>query len=183
MTVRIQIILTDNLDEQRGEVTDIGPDGETVVISLNGVVRELHLTKAHAEQLDADIGPYLAAGHQPGKQPEMPPLPGSAENRREQLKGRRRELPGTRDFYRELREWAAGEGIDVPKVGKRPGKPNYRYDGALPRYLAYLEETAAAGRDGGVAAARLDMARQLGLRAALYPPPPVQAGNGLVPAG
>ena len=120
MTVRIQIILTDNLDEQHGEVTDIGPDGETVVISKNGVVRELHLTKAHSGELDALMDPYLAAGHQPGAQPEMPQLPGRDETRRERLKGqgRRREIPGTRDFYRELREWAPGAGLKIRQAGR-----------------------------------------------------------------
>jgi hypothetical protein len=165
MTVRIQIILTDNLDEARGEQTDIGPDGETVVISKNGVVRELHLTREHADGLDAVLDPYLQAGHQPGAQPEMPPVPSRDELRREQLKGqgRRREIPGTRDFYRELREWADAEGIEIPTAGNRPGKQNYRYEEAMPRYLGYLEKTAAEHRDGGVAAARLDMARLLGL--------------------
>lgn len=165
MTVRIQIILTDNLDEQHGEVTDIGPDGETVVISKNGIVRELHLTKAHSGELDAWMDPYLAAGHQPGAQPEMPQLPGRDEVRRERLKGqgRRREIPGTRDFYRELREWAPGAGLKIRQAGRAGGKQNYLYDDVLPDYLAHLEATAAAGRDGGVAAARLDMARLLGL--------------------
>jgi hypothetical protein len=171
MTVRIQIVLTDNLDEARGEHTDIGPDGETVVISKNGVVRELHLTRKHAGELDAVLDPYLQAGHQPGVQPEMPELPSRDDVRRERLKGqgKRREIPGTRDFYRELREWAEAEGIGIPTAGNRPGKQNYRYEEAMPRYLAYLEETAAAGRDGGVAAARLDMARLLGLYAGHVP--------------
>jgi hypothetical protein len=176
VTVRLQFIVTDNLDEADGKQTDTGPDGETHVISLDGVIRELHLTPEHSAGLRAVMAPYLQAGHQPGAQPEMPPLPGSDEARREQLKGqgRRRELPGTRDFYRELREWAGGEGIEVPKAGRQDGKQNYRYEGVMPRYLAYLEGTAAARRDGGVAAARLDMARLLGL----YPLPP-SAGNGL----
>jgi hypothetical protein len=180
MSVRIQIIVVDNLDEQAGTLTDIGDDGETHVVSLDGVVRELHLTKEHADRLRGDMAPYLEAGHQPGAQPEMPPLPGAGEVRREQLKGRgrRREIPGTRDFYRELRQWAAGAGIDIPVNGNRPHKQNYRYEDVMPRYLAHLEETAAAGRDGGVAAARLDMARLLGLPAAL-----AHTGNGLVPAG
>jgi Lsr2 len=180
VTVRIQIILVDNLDEHDGTLTDIGNDGETHVVSLDGVVRELHLTKEHSDQLREDMALYLAAGHQPGAQPEMPPLPGSAEAEREQLKGqgRRREIPGTRDFYRELREWAAEAGIDIPVSAKRPGKNNYKYGGVLSRYLAHLEETAAAGRDGGTAAVRLDMARRLGLRGA-----PAHTGNGLVPAG
>lgn len=165
MTARIQIILIDNLDEYHGTVTDIGADGETVVISKNGVVRELHLTKAHSDALDEFLDPYLTAGHQPGAQPEMPPLPGRDEIRRERLKGqgRRREIPGTRDFYRELREWAADAGIKIRVNGKSGGKQNYLYDDVLPAYLAHLAATAAAGRDGGVAAARLDMARLLGL--------------------
>lgn len=181
MTARLQYVLTDDLDEQDKVLTDIGTDGETHVVSLDGVVRELHLTKEHADQLREDLAPYLKAGHQPGAQPEMPPPPGSEDARREKLRGqgRRRELPGTRDFYRELREWAEERGTPVKQHGRVNGKQNYIYGELLPDYLEYLTVTAAAGRDGGVAAARLDMARQLGLLP-LHPPPPP---NGQAPAG
>ena len=166
MTTRIQLIVTDDLDdhESNGKIlTDIGDDGEKVILSLDGVVRELDLTAPHAAELRANMRRYLAAGHAPGQEPQQPDAP-EKDHRHMKGQGRRREIPGTRDFLREMREFAEARGIKVPNNSTRPGKKNYVYSDALKQeYIAHLQALARIGRDGGVAAARLGLARVLGL--------------------
>jgi Lsr2 len=161
MTTRMQFITTDDLDEnEKDELNDIGDDGETIVFSVDGRVRELHLTAAHAKEFRGVMQRYLAAGHEPGQQP-LPPAGDRPPPRKGQ--GRRREIPGTRDFYRGLREWAGRNGREVPMAGRSDAKKNYVYDKLTGPYLDWLRAEAEAGRDGGVAAAQLAMAGQLGL--------------------
>jgi hypothetical protein len=164
----MQFIVTDDKDEfdSGGKVlTDIGPDGEKIIFSLDGHVRELDLTAKHAAELRELLAPWIAAGHEPGQQPLPPAAP---EEPKPKGQGRRRELPGTRDFYRGLREWAAAEGRTIKMAG-RDGKKNYVYDGLLEPYLSWLERERADGRDGGVAAAQLAIAGRLGLVTAVPP--------------
>jgi hypothetical protein len=165
MTTRMRIVVTDNMDEDLTPpvYTEIGDDGEKVVISLNGMVRELDLTKDHAYQLREEMGPWLYAGHEPGQgvQPAIRPEPPAGEKLSGQ--GRRREVPGTRDFYKELRDWAAGQDLEIPQAGRADSKKNYVYTALIRPYLDHLREQAAKGQDGGVAAARLAMAALLRL--------------------
>ena len=169
MTVRMQFIVTDDLDEhEKGEFTEIGDDGETIVFSIDGHVREVHLTPGHAEEFRGVMHRYVVAGHEPGQEPLPPgaPVTRDAPSRAKYKirgQGRRRELPGTRDFYRGLREWARADGREVPTAGRQDNKKNYVYDKLLGPYLAWLEREAKDGRDGGVAAAQLAIAKTLGL--------------------
>jgi hypothetical protein len=160
----MQFITTDDLDEfdSGGQVlNDIGDDGETVVFSVGGHVRELHLTAVHAKEFRAVMARYVAAGHEPGQQP-LPPAGDRPPPRKGQ--GRRREIPGTRDFYRAMRDFAAEHGIEVPLAGRDDDKKNYVYTDELKRrYLSDLQRLAGDRRDGGGAAAQLAMAGQLGL--------------------
>jgi len=162
MTTRMQVVVTDDWEEHDGRgLTDIGPDGSRHVISLDGVVVELDLNAKNAAALRADMEPWLAAGHRPGQDP----LPSDQLLAGKPRKGQgvRREVPGTRDFYRELREWAAENGLEIPQAGRGDSKRNYVYTRLLPPYLEWLQTEAARGQDGGTAAARLAMAALLGL--------------------
>jgi len=164
MTTRMQLVVTDDREEHDGRgLTDIGDDGEKIIISIDGVVRELDLNAKNAAALRADMAPWIAAGHQPGEAPVPAPRPGPPAGERLKGQGRRREVPGTRDFYRGLREWAGESGIEVPQAGRADDKKNYVYKRLLPPYLAHLRAVAAGGEDGGVAAARLAMADLLSL--------------------
>ena len=164
MTTRMQLVVTDDREEHDGRgLTDIGDDGEKIIISIDGVVRELDLNAKYAAALRADMAPWIAAGHQPGEAPVPAPRPGPPAGERLKGQGRRREVPGTRDFYRELREWAAENGLEIPQAGRGDSKRNYVYTRLLPPYLEWLREQERSGQDGGVAAARLAMAALLGL--------------------
>ena len=164
MTTRMQVVVTDDWEEHDGRgLTDIGPDGSRHVISLDGVVVELVLNAKNAAALRADMEPWLAAGHRPGQDPLTAGAAEPAPRERMQGQGRRREVPGTRDFYRELREWAAENGLEIPQAGRGDSKRNYVYTRLLPPYLEWLQTEAARGQDGGTAAARLAMAALLGL--------------------
>lgn len=168
MTTLVQFVTVDNLDKQRGVLTATGDDGETVIVALNGRVRELDLTAGHAKELRELLAPYLEAGHEPGAPPQQPEqqAPGPLKGQ-----GRRREIPGTRDFYTELRDWAAEAGIEIKTAGTGT-KRNYVYRSVLPGYLAHLERQAArGGLEGDAARARLAMARLLGLLPAEHPGP------------
>jgi hypothetical protein len=161
MTTRMQLVVTDDLDEfEKHEFNDTGPDGAKDILSLNGIVVELDLTPAHSAELHALLKRYLEAGHRPGEEPQ-PAVPRMPSPRPGQ--GVRREIPGTRDFYRELREWADEHGIEIPQAGTQGSKKNYVYTRVIPAYIAHLKDVAAEGKDGGVAAARLAMAALLRL--------------------
>jgi hypothetical protein len=171
MTARMQLLFTDDLDEAAGVLTDIGPDGQVVVLAIDGFVRELHLTSAHAEQLRAEMKPWISAGHEPGLAPE-PPARVELGRRRMTGQGKRRELPGTREFLRHAREYCQDAGIDIPQAGRDDNKKNYVYTtDAKDAYLAHLMREANRAEDGGAAAAELAVAAQLGWRTP-YPPPP-----------
>jgi len=171
VTARLRLVFTDDLDEAKGVSTEIGDDGETVILALDGTVRELHLTAAHAARLRGDVEPYLAAGHEPGAEPQPAPAPqqhfGPAGPRQ------RREIPGTREFYAVLRAWAAEDGTEIETA---PGRANtYVYPRELRlRYVTHLAKQAArGGPDGDAARARLAMAAVLG-----FPSPEEQPGPG-----
>jgi hypothetical protein len=158
----MQLIATDDMDEFHGKTqTDIGPDGETVILALDGIVRELHLTAGHAAELRGEMRPWLDAGHDPG-QPPLPP----GETPLKPLAGRggRREVTGTREFYLKLREWAAECGIEIRTAG-RQGKKTYVYDkppSLRADYVAHLLKVASrGGPEGDAARAALGMARVL----------------------
>jgi nucleoid-associated protein Lsr2 len=158
----MQLIVTDDRDEYESNgktLNDIGDDGEKIIISIDGHVRELDLSAKNAARLREDMRPWIAAGHEPGQAPQ----PAAPAEPRPKGQGRRRELPGTRDFYRGLRDWAAAEHREVPMAGRADAKKNYVYDKLLGPYLSWLEREARDGRDGGVAAAQLAIAGQLGL--------------------
>jgi hypothetical protein len=162
MTTRMQLIVTDDWEEHNdGSLVDIGDDGEKVIISVDGRVRELDLTAKNAAGLRGVMRPWIEAGHEPNQAPQPPVRP--EPKPRPKGQGRRRELPGTRDFYRGLREWAAASNLEVPMAGRNDAKKNYVYDKLLGPYLSWLEREAHDGRDGGVAAAQLAIAGQLGL--------------------
>jgi len=162
MTTRMQFITTDDRDEydSHGKVlNDVGDDGEKIIISIGGRVRELDLSAKNAARLREDLAPWMAAGHEPGQAPQSL-VQGEPKPKGQ---GRRRELPGTRDFYRGLREWAAENSLEVPMAGRNDTKKNYVYDKLLGPYLSWLDREAHDGKDGGVAAAQLAIAGQLGL--------------------
>ena len=102
---------------------------------------------------------WIAAGHEPNQAPQ----PAARAEPRPKGQGRRRELPGTRDFYRGLRDWAAANNQEVPMAGRSDSKRNYVYDKLTGPYLSSLEREAHDGKDGGVAAAQLAIAGRLGL--------------------
>ena len=183
MTTRMQLVVTDDLDEfEKHEFNDTGPDGVKDIVSLNGVAVELDLTAAHSAELHALLKRYLEAGHRPGEEPQ-PPVPRIPDKRPGQ--GVRREIPGTRDFYRELREWAAANGLEIPQAGRADSKKNYVYTKLIPPYIAYLQEQARSGKDGGVAVARLAMAALLRLPGTEKGQPAVNLANdfGIMRAG
>src|SRR6516165_6873695 len=108
MTTRMQYVTTDDRDEfdSAGRIlNDIGDDGETIIISLGGKVRALDLKAENAARLREDMRPWMAAGHDPGQEPLHPDA-----QKPKNSQGSRREIPGTRDFYRELREWVEASG-------------------------------------------------------------------------
>jgi hypothetical protein len=163
MTVRMRLAAYDNLDAAAGRDTEVGDDGQTAVVSLNGWVRQLDLTKAHYDELCAVLQPYLDAGDEPGAGPVMEPAPVPGPLRGQ---GRRREIPGTRELYQDLRDWAAANGIVIKMAGRAP-KKNYVYEGPgitlKQDYVNHLAKLAAAGGEEGHAAlARLAMTRLLG---------------------
>jgi hypothetical protein len=182
MTTRMQLVVTDDrieYDSGGRTLTDIGADGEKVVICLDGVVRELDLTAKNAAELRAGMKPWLDAGHQPGQEPLPPSGPAPEPVRGLKGQGRRREISGTRDFYRELREWAGKQGTEIPTAG-RDNKKNYVYSRELiEAYLLHLLAVAREGKDGGVATARLALARMLSLPIPGEQPAPAMTG----PAG
>jgi hypothetical protein len=172
MTTRVQFVITDDLDEHEhpGTYTDIGPDGQKIVFSVDGFVREIDLTARHAEEFRAFLQRYIKAGHEPGQAPQ-PALP-TGPPPKLTGQGKRRELPGTREFYKGLRDWCAEVGIEIPTAGRDDSKKNYVYTSqATEAYLAHLRAEQEQGTDGGTAAAQLAIAAMLGLT------PPVPAGT------
>jgi hypothetical protein len=179
----MQVVVTDDrieFDSAGKILTDIGDDGEKIIISLDGQVRELDLTAENAAHLRADMAPWLNAGHAPGQPPQLPAAAQPADQRHQKGQGRRREIPGTRDFLREMREFAEVQGIKVP-MADRQGKKNYVYTDFLKEeYTLHLQ---ARARDGdSVAAARLALARMLGLIPVHLEPPDGAASQAVHPA-
>lgn len=154
MTLRLQLVMTDDLDEHENHVPR--PATEVVVVSLDGIVRELHLTAAHYEEMRQVMGRYIDAGHEPGAGPvtvpeQLPARPGQ---------GRRREVPGTRELLMKMRAFGADIGIEAPQVPG--GHKSYTYpDDLQEKFILHLETRTREGDPA--AAADLAMARRLGL--------------------
>ncbi len=111
------------------------PADETVVIALDGTVRELDLTERHAKELRDLLAPYLEAGHPPGAQPSSP-------EGKSRSKGPNVQLVNARARQRLVREWADSRGLRS-EDGKRPiyrtpGGGYYYPYGLMRMYEAHL---------------------------------------------
>jgi len=165
MTRRYQLIIGDDLvafDSKGKEHVDAD---ETLVIAIGPDVqhlkiRELDLITANADALREFVERYLRAGHVLDEEPDLPPARGPLPAHPGQ--GKRREVPGTREFYQELRAFAAASGDPVPATTGKSGKTNYRpRQDQYTTYIAHLCQQAAAGDTG--ARRLLAIARQLKL--------------------
>lgn len=136
---------------------------ETIVIAIGKdphhlKIREVDLTTMHADEVRAFLEPYIKAGHMPGSQPGpgdqstlVPEVP-------RRLGGERREIAGTRVFYRNVRLFADQHGYVIGGTRK-----NRKYPPELmPAYIKSLQEQVAAD-PGCKAAWYLDMAAKLNL--------------------
>lgn len=167
MTRRLQLIIGDDLVSYESGGKEHADADETLVIGIGKdaqhmTLRELDLTKPHADALRAALEKYLRAGHAPGSQPELPGHPVTRPPRPREVPGagkRPREQPGIREFNRLMREFAASRGIEVPDYGKLA----YQYSGELRQaYCEYLEDQAATDPHGP-AGVQLDAGRRLGV--------------------
>ena len=165
MTRRIQWVIGDDLVAHASKGKEHVDADETLVIAIGPdlqhlKIRELDLTAGHASELHAVLKPYLDAGHPPGEQPELPPVPVPGALTDHPGQGRRREIPGTRKFLQELRYFAAASGHPVPQTSGKTGKVNYKpLPGQYASFVAHLRRQAAAG--DMEAAVLLDIARRL----------------------
>jgi hypothetical protein len=167
MTRRVQWIIGDDLVHHESKGKEHADADETLVVAIGPdiahlAIRELDLTAENAGALRTFLERYLDAGHPPGEEPEIPPLPHRAALPARPGPGVRREIPGTRKFLSGMREFAAASGNPVPQTTGQSGKANYR-----PRpehyamFLAHLRQRAAAG--DGTAGALLAIGRQMKL--------------------
>jgi len=129
----LQVVMSDDLIfAQTGERV---PAEETVVIALDGKVRELDLTADNAKALRETILPFLRAGHSPGQ--NTPDSRGSVPTP---------SLILSRARQRAIRDWADERGLRSPD-GKRPiwrtASGGYYYPHRLMKmYEAHLAEQA-----------------------------------------
>ena len=131
----LQVVMSDDLIfTQTGERV---PADETVVLALDGKVRELDLTADNAKAVRETILPFLRAGHAPGQNtpgdsPGSTPTPGLIVSRARQ---------------KAIRDWADARGLRSPD-GKRPiwrtQSGGYYYpDRLMKMYEAHLASEAA----------------------------------------
>jgi hypothetical protein len=62
MTTRREVIYIDDLDKRKGRETPVGPGGEHMKLTLDGMTVELDLTAKHAAALRSAFRKYLDAG-------------------------------------------------------------------------------------------------------------------------
>jgi hypothetical protein len=148
----MRLMITDDLDER--EKDQFNEATVTTVVSLDGIIRELHLTQAHYDELARLMGRYVQAGHEPGAGPVTDPAPEPPRGGQ----GSRREIPGTREFLARVRAYAAAHGIEVPTAGGR--RATYKYSAELQVSIAQDLRRRAEGGDPQ-AAADLVMARRI----------------------
>lgn len=132
----LQLVLSDDLAfSLSGERI---PAEESVVISLDGKVRELDLTAEHAKELRELLEPYLRAGHPPGNEPSLTARDGK------RVKRPTPSLIEARATQKKIRDWADARGMRSPD-GKRPvyrtasGGYYYSYQ-LMKEYEKWLEE-------------------------------------------
>jgi hypothetical protein len=131
------VVLIDDLDGTelpRGE-------GQTIRYGWRGNEYEIDLSDKHANDLDAMMGNLVSksvkVGRLPGPHPKkkqtpalssesQPALPPAEEKSRTQLAMERR------DFLREIREWANGQGIEQAAAGRLSEATRTAWDAAHP---------------------------------------------------
>ena len=106
MAQKIITLLEDDIDG--GEAT------ETVSFALDGANYEIDLSDKNAAKLRKALAPYLEQGRRV-----------AAASRRS-----KRTSQATGTTASEIREWAAGQGLDVPARGRIPASVREAYDAA-----------------------------------------------------
>lgn len=101
-TACMRKIIISMVDDVNGNVAD-----ETVEFGVEGVTYEIDLTEENAAGLRADLGPWIAAARR---------IDGFSRPKRS------RKLPSktglTREDRDKIRDWAAANGIRLPKKGR-----------------------------------------------------------------
>lgn len=110
MAQRVQVLLTDDLDGSPGE--------ETVRFALDGKNYEIDLSAPNAERLRTGLAEFVDAARR---------APGSASAARRAAGGRSVD----RDTAREIRTWAAKNGVSVADRGRIPGSIILQYQMAM----------------------------------------------------
>ncbi|MGI5241528.1 histone-like nucleoid-structuring protein Lsr2 [Dactylosporangium sp. CA-139066] len=86
------------------------PAAETVRFGLDRVQYEIDLSARHAEQLRDALAPFIGAGRRVRSGPRPLFQPNAARTHAARAAGR--------EENRTIREWAAGQGIEVPRLGR-----------------------------------------------------------------
>lgn len=162
MTRRMQLVLGDDLVDHESKSRKHVDADETLCVALGPgpdrmTIRELDLTKEHADELRLFLKRYLDAGHEPGAAPLPPAVPPAARSRPPGQPVR--EVPGTRRFYLSMREYADSHGIRYG-TDSNGSKHNYRYGPEL--VTAFREHLILRARlEDQVAVAQLAIGREL----------------------
>lgn len=108
MAQKVNIVLIDDIDESEAEETvSFGLDGKEYLIDLNA---------EHASQLRDALAPYV--GH------------ARAGSRRGGARKATASAPKSTSDATAIREWARGQGFDVPERGRLPKEVKEAYDAA-----------------------------------------------------
>jgi hypothetical protein len=102
MAKRIVHELVDDLDSGRAD--------ETVQFGVDGHRYEIDLSARNAEQLRGELAPFIAAARRVRSAPQLPFRPRPARTRAAWAAGR--------DENQAIRAWAAGQGLEVPRLGR-----------------------------------------------------------------
>jgi hypothetical protein len=108
MAQKVQVLLTDDLD---GKDAD-----ETVLFGLDGVSYEIDLSTKNAKGLRDALAKYVAVSRKVGTKSAGRPGRGKT--------------PRTGPEPKAVREWAAGQNIDVPSRGRIPAEVIEQYEAA-----------------------------------------------------
>ena len=97
------------VDDLTGEEA---PDASTVSFAHDGVSYEIDLTPANAEKLSDALAPFIAAGRRVGGRARAARSSGSGSD------------------AAKVREWAFGQGLEVPARGRIPSAIVEQYQAA-----------------------------------------------------
>lgn len=126
MAQKVQVLLVDDVDG--------GEAAETLSFSFAGTDYEIDLSEKNADEFRAQMSKWVESARRTGgrrqPKPKAPQGPRPAATL-SPITGR----AYTAGYNRDAREWARGEGIEVPGRGRVPG-----------RIITAYEEAKAAGK-------------------------------------